>query len=142
EKVDRTRFRDMLADAFEIDDSLLMDRVFRCFDADSDNYVNFEEFIRGMSLFLKGKFEEKAKFCFRVYDLNGDRFISKDEMYQMLKNSLVRAVDEDEDGVKELVEIALKKLDEDHDGRVSDADWSGAVNKETLLLEAFGKCLP
>ncbi|KAJ3334656.1 EF-hand calcium-binding domain-containing protein 1, partial [Gonapodya sp. JEL0774] len=99
-------------------------------------------FVRTMSVFLKGKVEEKVKFCFRVYDLNGDRFISKDEMYQMLKNSLVRAIDEDEDGVKELVEIALKKLDEDHDGRVSDADWSSAVAKEGLLMEAFGKCLP
>jgi len=30
------------------------------------------------------------KVCFRVYDLNGDNYISKEEMYQMLKNTLIR----------------------------------------------------
>lgn len=78
-----------------------------------------------------------------MYDLNGDRYISKEEMFQMLKNCLVKeAVEEDEDGVKDLVDLVLKKLDEDRDGRVSEADWAGAIQKEQLLMEAFGKCLP
>lgn len=80
--------------------------------------------------------------CFRVYDLNGDRYISKEEMYQMLKNCLVKGTEEDEDGVKDLVDLVLKKLDEDRDGRVSEADWKSAISKELLLLEAFGQCLP
>lgn len=64
-------------------------------------------------------------------------------MFQMLKNCLVKeVVEEDEDGVKDLVDLVLKKLDEDRDGRVSEADWAGAIAKETLLMEAFGKCLP
>jgi len=141
EKIDRTRFRDLLTDDFEIDDSLLMDRVFRCLDLDSDNYINHDEFMRGMSILLKGSVEEKMKFCFRVYDLNGDNYISKEEMYQMLKNTLIRVVEEDEDGVKELVEIILKKMDSDHDGRVSELDWNTTIEKDNLLLEAFGKCL-
>ncbi|KAL3894003.1 MAG: hypothetical protein SGCHY_005519, partial [Lobulomycetales sp.] len=142
DKIDRARFRDILADTFGIDDSLLMDRVFRCFDSDADNYISFDEFVKGMSTFLKGKFEDKAQFCFRVYDLNGDRYISKEEMYQMLKNCLVKGTEEDEDGVKDLVDLVLKKLDEDRDGRVSEADWKSAISKELLLLEAFGQCLP
>jgi Ca2+-binding EF-hand superfamily protein len=64
--------------------------VFRCFDVDADNYISFEEFVKGMSVFLKGKFEERLKFCFRIYDLNGDRYISKEEMFQLLKNCLVK----------------------------------------------------
>ncbi|KAJ1517396.1 EF-hand calcium-binding domain-containing protein 1 [Coelomomyces lativittatus] len=142
DKLDRSRFRDLLCDKFGIDDSLLMDRVFRCFDVDADNYISFDEFARGMSIFLKGKFEERMKFCFRIYDLNGDRYISKEEMFQLLKNCLVKGSEEDEDGVKDLVDLILKKLDEDRDGRVSEADYITAVTKENLLLEAFGQCLP
>lgn len=52
------------------------------------------------------------------------------------------AAEEDEDGVKDLVDMILKKLDEDRDGRVSESDWAGAIAKESLLIEAFGKCLP
>ncbi|KAJ1548255.1 EF-hand calcium-binding domain-containing protein 1 [Cladochytrium tenue] len=116
--------------------------VFRCFDLDADNYISFDEFVKGMSVFLKGRGDEQLKFCFRVYDLNGDRYISKEEMFQMLKNCLVKGAEEDEDGVKDLVDLVLKKLDEDRDGRVSEADWAGVIAKEALLMEAFGQCLP
>ena len=74
--------------------------------------------------------------------MNGDRYISKEEMYQMLKFTLVRGAEEDEDGIKDLVDLVLKKLDEDRDGRVSESDWAGAIAKESLLMEAFGQCLP
>lgn len=83
-----------------------------------------------------------VKVCFRVYDLNGDRYISKEEMFQLLKNCLVKGTEEDDDGVKDLVDLVMKKLDEDRDGRVSENDWNSAVGKDQLLLEAFGQCLP
>lgn len=35
--------------------------MFRCFDVDADNYISYEEYIKGMSVFLKGKYEEKLK---------------------------------------------------------------------------------
>ena len=50
--------------------------------------------------------------CFVVYDLNGDGFISREEMFQLLKNSLVKQPTEEDpdEGVKELVELSLKKM--------------------------------
>ncbi|XP_078209662.1 calaxin isoform X4 [Callithrix jacchus] len=82
--------------------------------------------------------------CFEVFDLNGDGFISKEEMFHMLKNSLLKQPTEEDpdEGIKDLVEITLKKMDHDHDGKLSFADYELAVRKETLLLEAFGPCLP
>ena len=49
---------------------------------------------------------------FTVYDLNGDGFISREEMFQMLKNSLVKQPTEEDpdEGIKDLVEITLKKM--------------------------------
>ena len=104
--------------------------------------MGFTEFIRGMSVFLKGNLGEHLRYCFRVYDLNGDRFISKEEMFQLLQYCLVRGADEDEDGVKDIVDLVMKKLDEDRDGRVSEQDFGTAVQKDLLLLEAFGQCIP
>lgn len=51
--------------------------------------------------------------------------------------------DEDpEEGVRDLVELALRKLDVDKDGKISYQDFLQAVTEEPLLLEAFGQCLP
>ncbi|XP_053914633.1 calaxin isoform X2 [Cuculus canorus] len=82
--------------------------------------------------------------CFEVYDLNRDGYISREEMFQLLKNSLLKQPSEEDpnEGVKDLVDIVMKKMDYDHDGRLSFMDFEKAVRDENLLLEAFGPCLP
>lgn len=47
-----------------------------------------------------------------MYDLNDDGYISREEMFQMLKDSLIsQPTEEDPDeGVKDLVEMVLKKM--------------------------------
>lgn len=47
-----------------------------------------------------------------------------------------------EEGVRDLSEMTLKKLDADHDGKVSFLDYEATVREEPLLLEAFGQVLP
>ena len=79
-------------------------------------------------------------------------------MFQLLKNCLVKqpAEEDPDEGVKELVEITLKKMvkyfkqfyplvylqDIDKDSKLSKGDFESSVQSEQLLLEAFGKCLP
>lgn len=60
------------------------------------------------------------------------------------RNSLVKSPqDEDPDeGVRDLVELALRKMDYDRDGKISFQDFKSSVTEEPLLLEAFGQCLP
>ena len=54
-----------------------------------------------------------------------------------------QGLEEDQDeGVKDLIEMTLRKMDLDKDGRVSFADWKETIRLEPLLLEAFGPCLP
>ncbi|NXY65304.1 EFCB1 protein, partial [Callaeas wilsoni] len=153
---DRTVFRDTLHSAFGMTDDVVLDRVFSTFDRDNNGCITVEEWVEGLAVLLRGTLEEKIKYCFDVYDLNGDGYISREEMFQMLKNSLlIQPADEEPDeGIKDLVEIALKKMastylfvpfllqDYDHDGKLSFTDFEKAVRDENLLLEAFGPCLP
>ena len=85
------------------------------------------------------------RFCFNIYDLNEDGYISREEMMTMMKNCFIVNTSEQEeegDGVKDLVEMTLRKMDKDRDGRISLSDFQAAVSEEPLLLEAFGNCLP
>ncbi|KAK6491431.1 EF-hand calcium-binding domain-containing protein 1 isoform X1 [Huso huso] len=142
--LDRGKFRSILHNTFGMTDDMIMDRVFRAFDKDNDSNVSVKEWIEGLSVFLRGTLDEKIKYCFEVYDLNGDGYISREEMFHMLKNSLIKQPTEEDpdEGIKDLVEITLKKMDHDHDSRLSYADFEKAVKEENLLLEAFGACLP
>ena len=44
--------------------------------------------------------------------------------------------------MKDLIEMTLKKMDHDKDGRVSFGDFEMTVRKDPLMMEAFGPCLP
>ncbi|NXU95662.1 EFCB1 protein, partial [Xiphorhynchus elegans] len=152
----RTVFRDTLYSAFGMADDAVLDRVFSTFDRDNNGCITVVEWVEGLAILLRGTLEEKTKYCFTIYDLNGDGYISREEMFQMLKNSLINQPTEEEpdEGIKDLIELALKKMastysfipfllqDYDHDGKLSFADFEQAVRDENLLLEAFGQCLP
>ncbi|KAF6716141.1 EF-hand calcium-binding domain-containing protein 1 [Oryzias melastigma] len=146
--LDRNRFKDVLHNLFELTDDFILDRVFKVFDKDNDSFVSVEEWIQGLSVFLRGTPDEQIKckfstpYCFQVYDLTGSGFITKDEIYLMLKDSLPMEQQDEEDEMNELIEIVLKMMDYDKDGRLSFEDFEKSVKKEDLILEAFGKCLP
>ena len=100
------------------------------------------------------------RFCFNVYDLTGKGYVGKEEMTTLLQKclKLQGQEEEGEDGVKvgsdsvfgmkpeyrnkDIIDITLKKMDVDKDGRISYADFEETVKSEPLLLEAFGPCLP
>lgn len=143
-KMERSQFRDVLHQKFDMTEDILMDRVFRSFDKDSDSIVGLVEWVEGVAVLLRGTLSEKIAYAFMVYDLNGDGFISREEMFQMLKSCLIKQPSEEDpdEGIKDIVEITLKKMDRDHDGRLSLSDFEKSVTEEPLLLEAFGQCFP
>lgn len=99
----------------------LMERIFTSWEKGNEGMpLKLESWILGLSVFLRGTLNEKAAFCFRVYDLNNDGFVTRDELFNLLRNSLIKQPqDEDPDeSVKDLVEIALRKFDVDKDGKV------------------------
>lgn len=59
--------------------------MFSCWDKDSEGIIRLEPWIIGLDIFLRGTLKEKLEFCFKVYDLNNDGFITKDEIFQLLR---------------------------------------------------------
>lgn len=47
-----------------------------------------------------------------MYDLNNDKYISKDEIFHMLKHSFIKWPSEEDpdEGIKDVVEITMKKM--------------------------------
>ncbi|XP_033231695.1 uncharacterized protein LOC117182699 [Belonocnema kinseyi] len=145
EGIDRSIFRELLHNTFDvITEDTIIERMFVYWDKDSEGAIRLEHWIMGLDVFLRGNQREKITFCFKVYDLNSDGYITKDEIFQLFKNCLIKQPGEEDpdEGVRDLSELALKKLDVDHDGKISFEDYEATVKEEPLLLEAFGQCLP
>ncbi|RZF35216.1 hypothetical protein LSTR_LSTR014010 [Laodelphax striatellus] len=145
EGLSRVMFRELLHNTFDVvTEEVLMERIFSAFDRQAAGWLRLEDWLLGLSVFLRGTLEERAIFAFHVYDLNNDGYISREEMFLLLRNSLVKHPQDDDpdEGVRDLVELAVRKMDADRDGKLSQNDFRAAVSDEPLLLEAFGQCLP
>ena len=46
--------------------------------------LNFREFVTGLSLSLRGSFDEKLYWSFNIYDVDGNGFISREEMNEII----------------------------------------------------------
>lgn len=55
DRLDRNRFREFLHNSFDMTDDILLDRIFKHFDSDNDSFINREEWVQGLSIFLRGK---------------------------------------------------------------------------------------
>lgn len=106
--------------------SLFVDRVFAAFDAAQNSVLDFQEFVRGLSVFHpRAPAEEKAAFAFRLYDLGKTGAIERRELRELLRAALsdnpgLRLSDADIDAV---VEATFEEADTAGDGVIHPSEW-------------------
>lgn len=143
EQMDRSQLRAFFHSTLEIADDFIIDRAFLYFDKIQTPFITLETWIKTLSLLLRGTLNEKIKYCFFIYDLNGSGKIKRSDVVKFLRKCFVSKRTEDvEVMVKGLTDILMRKLDIDGDGEISYADYSESVNEQYELLEVFGRCLP
>lgn len=60
--------------------------LFRAFDCDEDGQINFEQFIITLSTLLRGSLEDRLKWTFRLYDVNDNGYLTREEMALIIKS--------------------------------------------------------
>lgn len=86
-----------------------------CKDADK---IDFVDFVKALSTFnSRGDAESEAAFMFKVYDINGDGYVTQEEMMSIFK--LLTGTNLSATQLQQIVEKTLKDLDVDRDGKLN-----------------------
>ncbi|KNC47035.1 calcineurin B [Thecamonas trahens ATCC 50062] len=126
--------------ALELRDSTFSRRIFQAFDEDANGTISFREFVLGLSVFSpRSTIEEKLDLSFRIYDIDGDGHIDKEELFQILKASLLEnyMMDLSDDQMRELVDNTFAETDVNGDGLISFEEYRDMVISHPEILSKF-----
>ncbi|XP_013782821.2 Kv channel-interacting protein 4-like, partial [Limulus polyphemus] len=127
----------------ESDTSQYAHYVFNTFDQDHSGSITFNDLVAGLSILSRGTVQEKLRWVFNLYDINGDGYITKDELSRIISSvydQTGRPVDPlvDDRATKEHVERVFQKLDLNQDGVVTIDEFLDSCTQDENIAKAIG----
>uniref|UniRef100_A0A8C3XUT8 EF-hand domain-containing protein n=1 Tax=Chelydra serpentina TaxID=8475 RepID=A0A8C3XUT8_CHESE len=95
-----------------------IEQMFRTFDMNKDGYIDFMEYVAALSLVLRGKMEQKLRWYFKLYDVDGNGCIDRHELLNIIK--AIRAINgcDYETSAEEFTNRVFNKIDVNGDGEI------------------------
>ncbi|XP_028812524.1 guanylyl cyclase-activating protein 2-like [Denticeps clupeoides] len=119
------------------EESVYIETIFRSFDTNKDNAIDFMEYVAALHLMLRGKLEDRLKWSFKVYDQDGNGRLDRQEVTRIIKIIYkIKSKNKNIDMMPaEICDRIFQLIDENDDGQISLAEFMEGAQKDPWLLD-------
>ena len=112
-------------------------RLFEKFDTNDEGYIFFDEFVKTLNVFHpRASTNEKAKFAFDLYDVNGNGEITREELKQLVTAVMKRSIflNLDEEAIERVLDDTFEQVDIEKDGSISYEEFYRMVKENRKCI--------
>ncbi|XP_058041568.1 guanylyl cyclase-activating protein 3 [Ahaetulla prasina] len=115
-----------------------VEKVFNIFDTNKDGFIDYLELLAAINLVIRGKIDQKLKWYFKLYDIDGSGTIDKKEVISMLM--AVQTISNNKEmSPEELTNLIFQKIDVNNDGELTLEELMNGVEKDEKFREIISK---
>ncbi|XP_038045716.1 Kv channel-interacting protein 4-like isoform X1 [Patiria miniata] len=116
--------------------------VFNSFDTDHNGSITFEEFVMGLSVLSRGTLNDKLNWAFNLYDINGDGYITREEMLSIIQSIYDMMGKYSEPTSEDItpgehVERVFQKMDLNKDGVVTIDEFLDSCRSDETITKSM-----
>ncbi|XP_071770108.1 guanylyl cyclase-activating protein 2-like [Centroberyx gerrardi] len=118
------------------EETLYIEKIFRSFDTNQDNTLDFLEYVAALHLVLRGNLEDRLKWSFKIYDKDGNGKLDRQEVKNLIRiiykiklqrSDITMTPNEACDRIFELV-------DRNSDGQISLTEFMEGAQKDEWVM--------
>ena len=112
-------------------------RLFEKFDTNDEGYIFFDEFVKTLNVFHpRASTNDKAKFAFDLYDVNGNGEITREELKQLVSAVMKRSIflNLDEEAIERVLDNTFEQVDIEKDGSISYEEFYRMVKENRKCI--------
>uniref|UniRef100_A0A8C2WB55 Guanylyl cyclase-activating protein 2 n=1 Tax=Cyclopterus lumpus TaxID=8103 RepID=A0A8C2WB55_CYCLU len=115
------------------------ENMFRAFDRNDDNTIDFLEFVAALNLVFRGDLEHKLRWSFKVYDKDGNGFVDKEELrmldiYLYSIKKIFTDMCDPQLTADEVADRILRAVDSDGDGHINLEEFIRGAQEDPWVL--------
>lgn len=145
------QFETIIAFKSNVSEHIDLEELFDILDNDHDGRIDGLEFLGGLALCCNASFEDKARFCYELFDFNLNSLLSKKELAMMMISSICgmnilmgggEDLEPSIDEIDQLAEEALHRADKNGDGQISYEEfvvWARSNRDLMAFLETLSR---
>ncbi|XP_053208309.1 frequenin-1-like [Panonychus citri] len=117
----------------------LADYIFTKFDVNKDGVITFPEFIQAVTIPTHGGIDQKLEWAFSIYDTDGDGYITKAEMFSVVKALYERkgTTEMQLTLARERIDDIFSRMDLNRDNRLSRDEFINGFKQDPSIIRSL-----